>query len=75
MTKEVIMEYQEEGHEFSKLKRKEEIIRCRDCQYWDTTWQNDYAPDHHYCSLVDGVRNGNFYCADAERKQQEQKQE
>ena len=71
MTKEVIMEYQEEGHEFSGLKRKEEIIRCRDCEYWDITWQNNFAPDYHYCPNVDGVRNGNFYCADAERRQQE----
>ena len=70
MVKEVIMEYQEEGHEFSGLKRKEEIIRCRYCEHWDKEWQNDFAPDYHYCSLVDGVRNGNFYCGDGERKQE-----
>lgn len=45
-----------------------EIIRCKDCGHWDRTWQNDFAPNYHYCSLVDGTRSGDFYCADAERR-------
>lgn len=45
-----------------------EIIRCKDCGHWDTTWQNDFAPNYHYCPLVDGTRSGDFYCADAERR-------
>jgi len=45
-----------------------EIVRCKDCGHWDTTWQNDYEPNYHYCSLVDGMRRGDFYCADAERR-------
>lgn len=44
-----------------------EIIRCEDCKYWDTTWQNDWAKSYHYCPLIDGIRNGDWYCADAER--------
>ena len=48
-----------------------EIIRCKDCKHWDTEWQNDFAPDHHYCPLVDGVRKGDFYCGDAERRTDE----
>ena len=44
------------------------IIRCKDCKYWDTTWQNDYAPNYHYCPLVDEIHRGDFYCADAERR-------
>lgn len=45
-----------------------EIIRCKDCEHWETSWQNDYAPNYHYCPLVDGTRRDDFYCADAERK-------
>lgn len=45
-----------------------EILRCKECEHWDTSWQNDYAPNYHYCPLVDGTRRDDFYCADAERK-------
>ena len=45
-----------------------EIIRCKDCKYWDTTWQNDYAPNYHYCPMIDSTRRNDFYCADAERR-------
>ena len=47
------------------------IVWCRDCKHWDTSWQNDYAPNYHYCLLVDGTRRDDFYCADAERKTDE----
>ncbi len=45
---------------------QQEIIRCRDCKHWDKTWTNDWAPDYHYCPIIDGVRKCDFYCADAE---------
>ena len=48
-----------------------EIIRCKDCKYWDKTWTNDWAKDYHYCPNVDGVRKADFYCADAERRTDE----
>ena len=47
---------------------KPEVIMCKDCVHWDTSWQNDYAPDYHYCPMVDGTRKDDFYCADAERR-------
>ena len=43
-------------------------IHCKDCRYWDTSWQNDYAPDYHYCPMIDETRRSDFYCADAEKK-------
>lgn len=45
-----------------------EIVRCKDCINWDTTWTNNFSPDYHYCPIVDGVRKGRFFCADAERR-------
>lgn len=47
---------------------QQEIIRCGECKYWQTTWQNDWSPNYHYCPNVDGVRRNDFYCADAERR-------
>ena len=48
------------------LKNQPKIIRCKDCEHWDTTWQNDFTPNYHYCPLIDGMRRDDFYCADAE---------
>lgn len=45
-----------------------ELVRCKDCTHWDKTWTNDWSPDYHYCPMIDGVRKGDFYCADAERR-------
>lgn len=47
---------------------KAEIIRCKDCEHWDVTWEGSYGPNYHYCPIIDGTFSGNFYCADAERK-------
>ena len=47
-----------------------EITRCKDCKNWDTTWTNDFSPNYHYCSMVDGVRKDDWYCADAEREEE-----
>ena len=51
-----------DGIEFVK------VVKCKDCKNWDTTWQNDWAKNYHYCPLIDGTRNGDWYCADGERK-------
>ena len=45
-----------------------EIIRCKDCTNWDTTWTNDWTQNYHYGPIIDGVRKDEFYCADAERR-------
>ena len=54
--------------ELQERRKQPEIIRCKDCEYWDTTWQNDFAPNYHYCPLIDGTHRGEFYCAKAERR-------
>ena len=53
------------------LPAQPEIVRCKDCKHWDKTWTNDWSPDYHYCPMIDGVRKGDFYCADAERRTDE----
>jgi hypothetical protein len=44
------------------------VIRCKDCKHWYTTWQNDFAPNYHYCPFTDGTHRDDFYCADAEMR-------
>lgn len=45
-----------------------QIIRCKDCKNWDTTWTNDFSPNYHYCPMVDGSHKEDWFCADAERR-------
>lgn len=59
-------------YELGKQAAQPEIIYCKDCRHWDKTWTNDWAKDYHYCPVVDGVRKASFYCADAERRTDEQ---
>jgi hypothetical protein len=44
-----------------------EIVRCKDCKHWDAEWSVSES-GAHYCPMVDGNRNSDFYCADAERR-------
>ena len=68
--KSIIEILDEVGEDVGKLPSAQpQIIRCKDCKYWDTTWQNDYAPNYHYCPMIDGTRRNDFYCADAERRE------
>ena len=54
--------------ELAERRKLPEIIYCRNCENWDTTWQNDSAPNYHYCPIMDGTYSGDFYCAKAERR-------
>jgi len=59
-------------NQYKNYTKQPEIIRCNDCEHWDTSWENNFAPNYHYCPLIDGTRSGDFYCADAERRTDEQ---
>ena len=54
--------------ELAERRKQPEIIYCKDCENWDTSWQNDFAPNYHYCPMMDGLYSGDFYCAKAERR-------
>ena len=71
LTKKGIEEYQQYTEWLSELqerRKQPEIVRCKDCENWDTTWQNDFASNYHYCPMMDGSYSGDFYCAKAERR-------
>ena len=46
-----------------------EVVRCKDCKNWDTTWQDGWAKNYHYCPLIDGTRNGDWFCAYGEKRE------
>ena len=52
-------------------KRDEEIVRCKDCKFsidfTDVLYENGFK-----CSRCCGFRNGDFYCAYAERREEEE---
>ena len=54
--------------ELAERRKLPEIVKCKDCENWDTTWQNDSAPNYHYCPMMDGSYSGDFYCGKAERR-------
>ena len=72
--------WQEKAHSYEQtifkltdaISKQPEIIRCKNCENWDTSWQNDSAPNYHYCPMMDGSYSGDFYCAKAERRTDEQ---
>lgn len=47
------------------------IIRCKDCESWQTDWALNDAPGIHFCAVVDGFHEGDWYCADAKRRTDE----
>ena len=67
----MIEDYYYDSEKLAKIRKQPEIIRCKDCENWDTTWQNDSAPNYHYCPMMDGTYSGDFYCAKAERRTDE----
>lgn len=44
-----------------------EVVRCKDCKYWDTDWRpNDSTT--HFCEIMGESQTADFYCADGERR-------
>ena len=46
---------------------KVEVIRCRDCKNWDTSWEAS-CKGLHYCPMLDIFPFGDFWCKNGERK-------
>lgn len=47
-----------------------QVIRCKDCEYWDTSWKPTRAKEGEYwCSAHDIYMGAEDYCSMAERKE------
>lgn len=44
-----------------------EVIRCRDCENWDTEWEPKGGG--HYCGMIDSTTSEVFYCAFGEKRE------
>lgn len=48
-----------------------EVVRCKDCENWDTEWQPVLCKSNrvvHYCPILDRVTAEDMFCAYGERK-------
>lgn len=40
-----------------------EVVRCRECKYWDRDWIPSYSDGTcYYCPMIDLVTYEHFYC-------------
>lgn len=44
------------------------VVRCRDCEYWDTIPRSTVAPRHHQCKETRLMTTGIWYCPLGKRK-------
>lgn len=50
------------------------VVRCRDCRYWDTSWEPSiFERDNptYFCVINNMFPSGEWFCADGERKDDE----
>ena len=47
-----------------------EVVRCKDCKNWDTSWTPTayHYEGGHYCAMVDLITARMFYCGHGERR-------
>ena len=56
--------------EFNDIERVDAVpvVRCRDCEYWDTIPRSTVAPLHHQCKETRLMTTGIWYCPLGKRK-------
>ena len=46
-----------------------EVVRCRECENWDTEWKPNHAEEGQYfCPILGQVTDTDFYCGCGKRK-------
>lgn len=47
----------------------EEIVRCKDCEHWETSWTPCGVSDgRHYCAPLDLYPSADWFCADGKKR-------
>lgn len=62
-----MMLYEIQGTLESLPSAQPEIIRCKDCEQWQTDWESSMG-DGHFCPDIDLVTDGNFFCGFADKR-------
>ena len=58
--------YDRDQYQKGYADREKEIVRCKDCKWWNITTAT--FPTKGYCGRYRGEHDGNWFCADGERK-------
>lgn len=45
-----------------------EVVRCKDCRWWERDYQPRYHPNERPCNIVGMGTPPEWFCADGERK-------
>lgn len=48
-----------------------EVVRCKDCENYQTDWQPLSFDDGHYCAMVDTIMPYDGFCHMGERREDE----
>ena len=43
------------------------IVRCKDCKWWDTDWEPE-RHEGHFCPLTELFPKEDWFCAEGERR-------
>ncbi len=43
-----------------------EVVRCKDCRWWERDYQPRYHPDERPCNIVGMGTSPEWFCADGE---------
>lgn len=64
------LQYDRNQYQKGYSDRDQEIVKCKDCKYWHpmNRFKQDYHPGRGECELNCWVRDLDWFCADAERK-------
>ena len=64
----LLQKYDQLKEKYDKLlKEQEAVVRCKDCKYWDNGYLNYYV--HPWLPCMDIRTDGNWFCANGERKE------
>ena len=47
----------------------QELVRCKDCRWWERDYQTRYHPDERPCNRVGMGTPPEWFCADGERRE------
>ena len=64
------LQYDRDQYQKGYTDRDSEIVRCKDCKFAFQHWNNLYRCDNHYGTPNGyGEHQGDWFCADGERKE------
>ena len=65
-----IMECDDIAPNFAKIPPVDavEVVRCKNCDNFQTDWETAFANGRHYCAIIDSIMPPDGFCSYGERK-------